>query len=179
MDFSSFTTRRKVDVLISFMDIQGFLGIARALPDAEQVFDLLDGWAAVLAGEIEKAGGRVIKFIGDACLAIFPDDRVDAGTRALLSAKEKAEAFFKEKGFSNRLKVTAHFGEAAVGPFGAGSCRSIDVLGDSVNVTSGLGRGDHPGRLVISPQAFRKLSAETRKLFHKYTPPIVYVASGG
>jgi hypothetical protein len=29
---------------------------------------------------------------------------------------------------------------------------------------------------VISPQAFRKLSPATRKSFHKYTPPVVYVA---
>jgi hypothetical protein len=49
-------------------------------------------------------------------------------------------------------------------------------LGEAVNIASMLGRGEHRGRLVISPQVFRKLSPETRKSFRKFTPPIVYVA---
>jgi len=32
------------------------------------------------------------------------------------------------------------------------------------------------GRFTISPQLFRKLDAATRKSFHKYTPPVTYLA---
>ncbi len=177
MDFSRVTTPRKVDLLISFADIQGFLGIARSDPDPLRMFELLNGWADAMVSEIEKASGCVLKFIGDSCLSVFPGDRVDAGVLALLAAKTRAEAYLQERGFRNRIKVTAHLGEVAIGLFGAGSCRALDVLGESVNVAASLEKGDHYGKLIISPQAFRKLSAETRKLFRKYTPPIVYLAS--
>jgi class 3 adenylate cyclase len=67
-----------------------------------------------------------------------------------------------------------HFGETAIGPFGGST--ELDVMGDSINVAARLGRGEHRGRFIISPQAFRKLKPETRKVFHKHTPPVVYVA---
>ncbi len=41
MDFGSITTPKRVNLLISFMDIQGFLGIAQATPDLIQLFELL------------------------------------------------------------------------------------------------------------------------------------------
>ena len=158
------------------MDVQGFRKIAQSVQDLEVLFDLMNGWAAVIIGEIEAAGGRVIKFIGDSCLSVFAEDRVDAGLDALVSAKGRAESYLESRGFRTRMNVTAHFGEAIIGEFGAGGCRGIDVFGDTVNVAASLERGDHSGQLVISAQAFRKLGPESRKRFHKHTPPIVYVA---
>jgi adenylate cyclase len=176
MDFSSLTQPRMADLLISFMDIQGFSGMARSLETPLALFEALDGWARLVVAGIEAAGGRVVKFIGDECLVVFTEDAVDEGVRALIDVKAKAEAYLAARGFPTKMRVTAHFGAVAVGPFGAGGCRLIDVLGDTINVAASLGRGEHRGRLVISPQAFRKLSPATRKGFHKYTPPIVYMA---
>jgi adenylate cyclase len=179
MDFSNLTTPQKADLLIAFMDIQGFAEIARSLKEPLRMFELLNAWARLVIADVDRTGGRVIKLIGDECMIVYPDESVDAGVRALIAVKQKAEAFLGEQGFSTRIKVTVHFGEVAVGPLGAGSCMAIDILGDAVNVAASLGRGEHRGRLVISPQAFRKLSAATRKSFHKYTPPVVYVAEQG
>ena len=176
MEFSTITTPTRVDLLISFMDIQGFLGIAKAQHDLTKLFDLLNNWAKIIIKDVEQARGRVVKFIGDACLIVFAEEDADLGVQTLISLKAKAEAFLLDQGFKNKIKVTGHVGEAVMGPFGAGNCRSIDVFGDSVNIASTLERSDHHGRLILSPQAFRKLSSSTRKLFHKYTPPIVYVA---
>jgi class 3 adenylate cyclase len=176
MDFSTITTPTRVTLLISFMDIQGFLGIAQAQHDLTKLFDLLNNWAGIIIKDVERAHGRVVKFIGDACLIVFAEEDADLGVQTLVSLKAKAEAFLREQGFKNRIKVTGHVGEAVMGAFGTGNCTSIDVFGDSVNIASTLERSDHHGRFVLSPQAFRKLSPSTRKLFHKYTPPVVYVA---
>ncbi len=176
MDISKVTTPRKVSLLISFLDIQGFLGIARKLEDPLDLFAFLGEFARMVVDEVEASGGRVIKFIGDSALLVYPEEAVDQGVRALLSLKASFEHELSDRGFPNKLRITAHFGEAALGLFGAGHCRQLDVLGDAVNTAAMLGRSGHEGRLVISPQAFRRLAPGTRKLFHKYTPPQVYLA---
>jgi class 3 adenylate cyclase len=176
MDFTKVTKPEEGSFLIAFADIQNFGTISKALPDPVQLFDLLNSWAKIIIEAIDKTPGRVLKFIGDECLMIFPDDAIDAGVLALLSIKEQVEKHFKNNGLPNKMRITAHYGEAAVGQFGTGSMKSIDIIGDSVNVAASLSRGDHRGRLIISPQVFRKLAASTRKAFHKYTPPLVYLA---
>jgi class 3 adenylate cyclase len=176
MELSKVTTPVRVNLLISFMDIEGFSKISQALPDMIRLFDLLNNWAAIIIQEVDQAHGKVIKFIGDSCLAIFSEDDADAGVCALLSAKEKAEAFLQKEGFTNKMRVTGHVGEAVIGLFGTGSCKGIDVFGESVNTAAALDRGDYRSHLILSPQAFRKLTASTRKRFHEHTPPIVYIA---
>ena len=176
MDFASITTPTTTDLLISFMDIQGFLRIAQAQRDLIKLFGLLDRWAAIIVEEIEEANGRVVKFIGDACLIVFDAGEAEQGILAIRSAKQKAEKFLADQGFSNKISATAHVGKAVVGLFGAGHCRSFDVFGDSVAAAAALERGEKRGRLVLSPQAFRTLTPPSRKLFHKYTPPVVYIA---
>jgi hypothetical protein len=51
-----------------------------------------------------------------------------------------------------------------------------DVLGETVNIAAMAGSSHRPGGFAITPQVFRKLEPETRKAFHKFTPPIVYLA---
>ena len=142
MDFSNITTPVRVDLLISFTDIQGFSRIAQQLQDLNRLFELLNNWATILINQIETAGGRVIKFIGDSCLSVFPAEGTDAGVRALLSAKQEAETFLKVQGFASTMRVTGHVGEAIVGLFGAGGCRGVDVFGESVNTSAALERND-------------------------------------
>lgn len=175
MDFSTIRTPTRVNLLISFMDIQGFARIAQAVTDLNKLFDLLNGWAALVVTGIESAGGRVIKFIGDSALCVFPEDQASGGVKALLAAKQKSEQYLESRGFSSRLRVTGHVGEAIVGVFGTGKCIGLDVFGDSVNVSATLERSDKHGQFILSPQAFRKLDASTRKAFHKHTPPVVYI----
>ena len=54
--------------------------------------------------------------------------------------------------------------------------RVIKFIGDSVNNAAMLAGKDYRARFVITPQVFRKLKPETRKKFHKFTPPVVYIA---
>ena len=39
----------------------------------------------------------------------------------------------------------------------------MKFIGDTVNIAASLGRGEHRGRLIISPQVFRKLSLPSRR----------------
>jgi len=176
MEFSNASIPETVNVLVAFIDIQGLRTISDALKDPVKLFSFLDSWAKIVIKEVEGTDGKVLKFIGDECLIVFPDQSADSGIQTLLSAKRKVEKYFKSLGYANKVRITAHYGEAAIGEFGAGTCRNLDVIGETVNTAAGLGRGEHRGQLIISSQAFRKLSPVTRKRFHKYTPPIVYLA---
>jgi class 3 adenylate cyclase len=176
MDLTSLKTPQKADLLISFMDIQNFIGIGRELTDPLKLFDLLNAMARAVIEEVEGTSGLVVKFIGDSCLTVFPEEDADAAIRVILAVKQKVEKLLSGMGFPNKLRVTAHCGEAAIGPYGYGGNIRLDVFGESVNTAAMLGRGEHRGKLILSPQAFRKLSPEARKMFHKHTPPIVYVA---
>ncbi len=176
MDLSSTTSVQIDELLICFCDIQAFSAISQSKIDSKELFSLLDGMATVVINTLEGSAGRVVKFIGDSCLIVFPKEQADQGMAILLDMKDRVEGYFKTKGYSNKMRFCVHYGEAAFGPIGSGRYRALDVLGDHVNVAATLGKGEHRGRFIISPQAFRKLSSATRKRFHKYTPPIVYLA---
>jgi class 3 adenylate cyclase len=176
MEFSNISTPQKAELLIAFLDIQNFMSIGQKLSDPVSIFELMDKVACLIIEEIEGTAGLVLKFIGDACMIVFPEEYADVGVNSIISIKSKVERLLAGLGHATRLRVNVHFGETAIGLLGKGKCRRLDIYGDAVNIAAVLGRGEHRGRLLISPQAFRKLSLETRKRFHKFTPPIVYVA---
>jgi hypothetical protein len=49
--------------------------------------------------------------------------------------------------------------------------KHYDVIGNNVNITASL----KSNGFAITVQTFRKLNKETRKLFKKHTPPIIYI----
>lgn len=166
----------KTNLLICFGDLYRFIDVAKKLENALDMFDLLNGMAVTIIRHISSTSGRVIKFIGDSMLIVFPEDSVDEGMLALLEMRDKVAEYFSSRGFDMKMHIGVHFGEVAIGPFGEDPARSIDVLGDPVNRAAVLAGREYRGKFVITPQAFRKLKPETRQRFHKYTPPIVYIA---
>ena len=171
-NLNSIKSMVEADLLISFFDLTNFVKISGERT-APEMFGMLSEFYE-LAGKItEAAGGKIVKFIGDAGLAIFPDAMADNGVLALRDLKIKAEEFFARRKVSTRLIVKIHFGSAAIGPLGVSGDKRTDVIGESVNTAATLASKG----FAISPQAFRKLSAETRKLFRKHTPPVVYILS--
>jgi class 3 adenylate cyclase len=172
--FDSITAPQKADLLICFCDIENFTAISRAKPDPLELFQILSGMAKEMSDAVRPSSGRIVKFIGDSALVAFPASAADEGVRLLLGMKARMERFLARSGFKARVLFQVHLGEAAVGPFGESG--SLDVMGDAVNHAARLGRGEGRGRFLISPEAFRKLEPETRKSFHKFTPPVYYVA---
>ncbi len=175
-DLQTISEVQKPNLLICFYDIDNFSSVSRSKPDATEVFELLSTMAKITYAKIDGSSGHVVKFIGDAALLVFPESHVDEGVNLLLALKQALEEFFQSEGIAVRLRFSLHYGEAAIGPFGPEAHESLDVFGDNVNVAAALAKGQHRGRFIISPQVFRKLNPKTRKVFHKYTPPIVYLA---
>src|SRR2546430_16130470 len=84
---------RKV-VTVLFADLAGFTSRAEAM-DPEDVAALLEPYHARLKAELERFGGTVEKFIGDAVMAIFGapaahEDDPERAVRAALAIRDWA-----------------------------------------------------------------------------------------
>ncbi len=149
------TERRLVSVL--FADLVGFTALA-ADRDAEVVRELLGRYFELARDVIERYGGAVEKFIGDAVMAVWgtPTAHEDDAERAVRAALELVEAIGRleiEPG-GPRLQARAGVltGEAAVaiGARGEGM-----VAGDLVNTASRLQSVAPPGRVLVGEATVR------------------------
>src|SRR5713226_7736594 len=97
---------RKV-VTVLFADLVGFTARAERL-DPEDVGSMLDPYHAHLKRELERHGGTVEKFIGDAVMALFgaPVAHEDDPERALRSALAVREWAREESEVQVRIGIT-------------------------------------------------------------------------
>lgn len=166
-------TPHDIEVLIACFDWARFNAFSHRREN-RAVFDALDTFYKLSESVIHPAGGRIVKYLGDAGLAFFPAELADAGVRALLELKAKTDSWMRVQGFDSFLHVNCHFGAVTLGEIGGPETRRLDLIGDNVNLCFAL---EHKG-FTITPQAFRQLSAESRTRFKKYTPPVVYRLAG-
>jgi class 3 adenylate cyclase/tetratricopeptide (TPR) repeat protein len=149
--------RRLVSVL--FADLVGFTPLSEER-DAEEVRDLLSRYFDMSRGLIERYGGVVEKFIGDAVMAVWgtpaaKEDDAERAVRAALDLVAGVQALgdeVDEPGLQARVGVTT--GEAAVtlGAEGQGM-----VAGDLVNTASRIQAIASPGTVLVG-EATRRAS---------------------
>jgi len=89
MDFSKVSIPERTSVLIAFIDIQSLRGIANTLRDPVELFGFLNSWAKVVIKEVDRTEGKVLKFIGDECMVVFPKQSADSGNGHTLFYQEK------------------------------------------------------------------------------------------
>jgi class 3 adenylate cyclase/tetratricopeptide (TPR) repeat protein len=139
--------RRLVSVL--FADLVGFTSLAEDR-DAEEVRDLLSRYFEQARGIVERHGGTIEKFIGDAVMAVWgtPTSHEDDAERAVRAALQLVNAV-RDLGPSVQARAGVLTGEAAVtiGAVGEGM-----VAGDMVNTASRL-QGAAPAGAVLVGEA--------------------------
>ena len=94
----------EVSLLVAFSDFTGFAVQAERVENAE-LAGVLDAYYELVGARIDRAGGQVVKFIGDAALIVFPPAAVDSGVAALLDLKDAADQFMEERDWDCRLRV--------------------------------------------------------------------------
>ncbi len=118
--------------------------------------------------------GRIIKFLGDGCLALFPAERASAALGAVLAVERGLEELKREQGWPFVLGANLHLAEVVEAELGSGPSRRLDAIGRGVNQTFLLGRG--PG-IRISEPVYRSLPSGERSPWTKHKPPAVYSLS--
>ena len=135
-----------VEGAIWFSDIRGFTTLSDDLPAGELVASL-NAYYGVVVGAIYAQGGEVLKYIGDAVLAIFPvqgfADAQAACRAAHASALEARSRLgdLNSDRLSNGLAplndgVALHFGVAQYGNIGSAEHLDFTLIGREVNLAS-------------------------------------------
>ncbi len=130
--------------VIWLCDLRGFTSLSERL-ERDVLIELLNQYFGPMCDAVETAGGEVLKFIGDAMLAIFPV--VDAPAPACLQALAAAATARAALEETNRnrtaegLPVIAyglalHVGEVMYGNIGGESRLDFTVIGPAVNLTA-------------------------------------------
>jgi len=160
---------RAVELGVAFFDLSRIPEWASSEQDAD-IAAFLQIFYAMAARHIEPAGGRLVKFLGDAGLCVFERERAEDVILALGEFCLEARAAAAEHGLDAWLNVNVHFGPVLAGNFGAPGAERYDVIGKTVNIAARLGRRG----MTLSAQAYRCLGEESRQRFRKIMQPIKY-----
>ena len=154
--------------LILLLDISGTTKIITALtPLTFAAF--LDDFYKLCAHQVEHAGGEVVKYPGDAALAIFDEVGAVAAVDAVHAIREGFQAICAAYGVQADIGANLHLGDVVDGVFGPTDIR--DITGTAVYTTFRMGGG--PG-LRISESVYRKLPSGARSPWKKQKAQVTY-----
>jgi adenylate cyclase len=137
-----------IDAAIWYSDLRGFTAMSDERPPQE-VVRTLDACFERVAGAVMERGGEVLKFIGDAVLAIFPIAPGDDGGAACREALAAAQAALDGLAALNAERAAAglealaigvalHRGQVMYGNIGARDRLDFTVISSAVNEASRL-----------------------------------------
>ncbi len=133
--------------VIFFSDLRGSTMLAESLP-REEYLAALNQYFDSMAGAVMAHGGEVLKFIGDAVLAIFPIDDPDCryadacanALAAVRDAEQRIAAFNAERGEKGQqplgFGIALHRGDLTYGNIGSEHRLDFTVIGSAVNEAS-------------------------------------------
>jgi DNA-binding SARP family transcriptional activator len=151
------SARRLVSIV--FADLVGSTGLAERL-DPESMHGLLDRYTDVCSEVIERHGGAVEGFIGDAVVGVFglTELHEDDALRAVRVAVELRDAgaalsaeLEREQGAEIAMKFGVESGEVFLG---AGTRRSRFAAGDAFNVASRLQGIAQEGEILLGENVY-------------------------
>jgi class 3 adenylate cyclase/tetratricopeptide (TPR) repeat protein len=150
--------RKTVTVL--FADMVGSTELADRL-DPESIRRVVSRYFDAMRAVLERHGGTVEKFIGDAIMAVFgiPNIHEDDALRALRAANEMRERLRtlneeleREWDVRLRIRIGVHTGEVVAGDPARGQAF---VSGDTVNVAARLEQAAPPDEILIGERTWR------------------------
>jgi adenylate cyclase len=127
------------DVAVLFVDLVGSTQLASTRPAAD-VVSLLNEFFRVVVDTVNRHGGFVNKFQGDAALAIFgaPIEHPDASGAALAASRELHDELLSVLGSDMEFGIGVSAGRAIAGHIGAQARFEYTVIGDPVNEAARL-----------------------------------------
>ncbi|MFQ5775205.1 MAG: adenylate/guanylate cyclase domain-containing protein [Kiloniellaceae bacterium] len=166
-----------IHAVLWYCDLRGFTALSQTEPLGD-VIALLNEYFDGVARPVAAHGGEVLKFIGDAMLAIFPCEATAAAVcSACDAAVTAAEVAVASVAALNRARtargkapvhcgVAVHVGDVMYGNVGAADRLDFTVIGPAVNLVNRLehlcAELDHP--IVISADVARGARRRFRPL---------------
>ena len=150
-----------------FADLAGSTSLGERL-DPEALREVQTRYFDAMRGPLERHGGSVEKYIGDAVMAVFgvPVLHEDDALRAVRAAVEMRDAMAslnarleRDLGIALVVRIGVNTGEVAAGA----AAEHGMVAGDAVNTAARLQSAAPPGGVLIGPQT-RTLVARAARL---------------
>jgi adenylate cyclase len=118
-------------------DIRGFSQRAERLA-VEDLAPLLGAWFREIGGAVERSGGTVDKFIGDAMLAYWGSGQGRSACELALGVTRQLLALAAARrwpdGGAFEIVIGLHYGKATLRNVGLRGERDATIVGDAVNV---------------------------------------------
>ena len=156
-----------IRAVLWYCDLRASTRLSERLTQQELV-DTLNQYFGAMGEAVEEGGGEILKFIGDAMLAIFPiEDRafvrmtcaraLDAAEKAQL-ALDRINAARVAAGLPNlRCGIALHRGEVGYGNVGARDRLDFTVIGRAVNMVARLDSlSAELGRRILASAKFAR-----------------------
>ena len=139
-----------INAVLWYCDLRNFTELSETLP-IDEVIGLLNDYFATMAEPVKAAGGEILKFIGDAMLAIFPlagltadgrcaacIDALDVATAALAGMDQLNERRRAAGQTTLRCGIALARGDVMYGNIGAQERLDFTVIGPAVNLATRL-----------------------------------------
>ena len=146
---------------VVFVDLAGSTALGERL-DPETLRDVMSRYFATAQAALERHGGTVEKFIGDAVMAVFgvPVIREDDAARAVRAVGELRDALERlneeldrEHGIRITTRAGVNTGEVVVGGADSASDQRL-ATGDAVNVAARLEQAAAPGEILLGASTY-------------------------
>ena len=158
----------QISAVLWFSDMRGSTSLADEMAPTD-FLTLLNRYFDCTAGAVLDHGGEVLRFVGDAVLAIFPTDGPGGGERAARLAMAAADdAFARARRLNDaradgapevRFGLALHVGEVLYGNIGVPERVEFSVIGAAANEVARLEQlTKAEGRPIIASDAFHALA---------------------
>jgi two-component system sensor histidine kinase ChiS len=153
---------------VLFLDVRSFTELSEFLSPLE-CFEFINEYVSYLEPGITKNSGFIDKYIGDAIMALFPDnpdDAIKAAIHMLVSLRDYNFQRFVKYQRPIRIGIGINTGSVVIGAIGYYDRLECTVVSDAVNVASRIEKlnkifGTH---LLISENSF--LTLKNPNQFH-------------
>jgi len=154
-------------ITIMMTDIRGFSVLSQEL-DAADCVTVLNNYFGVMTPTIQKYGGVINEFLGDAILALFgaPVRREDHAQQALACALEMQMGMEKVNRKNHKLGlptiemgIALNTGEVVVGNIGSKKRQKYGVVGHHVNLTARIESFTVGNQVMVSQYTLNSIEA--------------------
>jgi adenylate cyclase len=158
---------RETDVTVLFADLAGFTTFSEGKAASEVIEMLNRYWEGTVPVVVEREGGVIERFAGDAIMAVFnalddqPDHALHAARAALAMKKYTARTAAEHPEWP-RFRIGLHSGLAVIGNVGSTGQRSFAAIGDTTNVAARVQAIAQPGQALLSDAAYQRMRDRVR-----------------
>ncbi|MFQ5781613.1 MAG: adenylate/guanylate cyclase domain-containing protein [Nitrosopumilus sp.] len=165
----------KLDMVVLYVDLVGSTTMTLEMP-AEKIAIIVSSFSQEMAAVIRQHHGYVLKFVGDAVIGYFPEEK--SGLLAADNAVNCAKSMISviQKGINPILdqydypdlmvKIGLDFGQNIVVRYGADAENShVDLMGPAMNIAAKIQNMAKPNQILIGSDVYEKLHPTLQKEF--------------